>query len=102
MTASVFGRRDRSRLRLSKRDVLRGLLAGAAFAVLLTAGLAAMTALSCGGICLPEVGANGVLALAGGVAGIGPLAAYGRRWSMIPKSGNRFSEKIMLKQEAKA
>jgi hypothetical protein len=24
------------------------------------------------------------------------------RYSMIPKSGNRFSEKIMLKQEAKA
>jgi hypothetical protein len=44
----------------------------------------------------------------GGVVGIGtevldrsgPSRTSGVRQSMIPKSGNRFSEKIMLKQKA--
>jgi hypothetical protein len=33
--------------------------------------------------------------------GMGRIPDSGH-WSMIPKSGNRFSEKIMLKQEARA
>jgi hypothetical protein len=77
MTARVLARLDG--LRLSRRELQRGLAAGAGFAVLLTAGLTAMTAWNCGAICLPETAANGALALLGGAAGIGPLAAYGRR-----------------------
>jgi len=57
----------------------RALLAGLAFGVALTAGLTAVTAWQLGGICLPEVAENAVLAIAGGVLGLGPVAAYGRR-----------------------
>jgi hypothetical protein len=51
-------------------------------------------------------GHNTMTAIAKPVAGLiakancEGMAAF--RWSMIPKNGNRFSEKIMLNQEAKA
>ena len=70
---------DRSWLRLSKRDWLRGVLAGAVWGTALTLGLTAMTAWSCGGVCLSELAVNAGLSLAGGIFAFGPLAAYGRR-----------------------
>jgi hypothetical protein len=70
---------DRSRLRLTKRDGFRAVAAGSAFGLVLTIGLAAMTAWQCGGICVPELVVNGALSLAGGILGIGPIAAYGGR-----------------------
>jgi hypothetical protein len=45
----------------------------------MTAGLTAMAAVQCGGVCLPEIAINGALSLAAGIAGIGPVAAYGGR-----------------------
>jgi len=66
-------------LRLTKRDVLRAVAAGTAFGLILTVGLATMTVWQCGGLCLPEVAVNAVLSLAGGILGIGPVAAYGGR-----------------------
>jgi len=68
-----------SKLKLTRQECLRGLIAGTAWGLALTAGLAAMTAWSCGGICLPEVAVNAGLSLAAGILGIGPVAAYGRR-----------------------
>jgi hypothetical protein len=68
-----------SRLRLTKQDWLRAVAAGAAFGLVLTTGLVAMTAWQCGGICLPEVAVNAVLSLAGGILGLGPVAVYGGR-----------------------
>ncbi len=65
--------------RPSGRDLWRGLAAGTLWGLTLTAGLAAMTAWQCGGLCLPEVAVNAVLSVAGGILGIGPIAAYGRR-----------------------
>ena len=79
MVAAALNAFDWSRLRLTKRDWLRALVAGSAFGLLLTIGLAAMTAWQCGGICLPETAVNAVLSLTGGILGIGPVAAYGGR-----------------------
>ena len=79
MIATALNAFDRSRLRPTKQDWLRALVAGSAFGLLLTIGLATMTASQCGGICLPEVAVNAVLALAGGILGLGPVAAYGGR-----------------------
>ena len=53
--------------------------AGALWGVTVTAALAAMAAWQCGGICLSEVAVNGVLSIAGGLFGIGPVVAFGRR-----------------------
>ena len=65
--------------RPTRRDLWRGVAAGTIWGLTLTAGLAAMTAWQCGGLCLPEVAVNTVLSVAGGILGIGPIAAYGRR-----------------------
>ena len=64
---------------LTKRDVMRGALAGFAFCVVLTTGFAAMSAWQCGGVCLPETLDNAMLSLAAGLFGLGPVAAYGGR-----------------------
>jgi hypothetical protein len=77
--ASALPAPGRSRLALTKRDLVRALAAGTAFGVVLTAGFAAMAAWQCGGVCLPEVVDNAVLSLAAGIFGLGPVAAYGRR-----------------------
>jgi hypothetical protein len=77
--ASALPAPGRSRLVLTKREVLRALAAGMAFGVVLTAGFTAMAAWQCGGVCLPEVVDNAVLSLAAGIFGLGPVAAYGRR-----------------------
>ncbi|WP_157100390.1 hypothetical protein [Rhodoplanes sp. Z2-YC6860] len=66
-------------LRLTKREVMRGTLAGVAFCIVLTAGFAAMSAWQCGGVCLPETLDNAMLSLAAGLLGLGPVAAYGGR-----------------------
>ncbi len=68
-----------TRLTLTRRDIARGAAAGAAFCIILTAGFAAMSAWQCGGVCLPEVAGNALLSLAAGLAGLGPVAAYGER-----------------------
>jgi hypothetical protein len=67
------------RHRLTRAQCLRGCVAGAAWGLALTAGLTAMTAWSCGGVCLPEVVENTVLSVAAGILGIGPVVAYARR-----------------------
>jgi hypothetical protein len=69
----------RSRLALSKREVMRALAAGLAFGAILTAGFTAMAAWQCSGVCLPEVVDNAMLSFAAGILGLGPVAAYGRR-----------------------
>ena len=64
---------------LRKRDIGRGLLAGAAFCTILATGFAAMSAWQCGGVCLPEIADNAMLSLVAGGLGLGPVAAYGGR-----------------------
>ena len=77
--ASALPARRHSRLKLTKREVIRGLAAGLVFSVILTAGFAAMAAWECGGICLLEVADNAMLSFAAGILGLGPVAAYGGR-----------------------
>jgi hypothetical protein len=79
--STVVAAFDRSKLPLRNGDWRRGLIAGLAWGAALTLGLTAMTALSCGGVCLPEVAVNAGLSLIAGLLGIGPIAAYGRRQS---------------------
>jgi hypothetical protein len=38
-----------------------------------------MAAWQCGGVCLPEIIDNAMLAFAAGIIGLGPVAAYGGR-----------------------
>ena len=77
MVANALNTFDVSKLRLTKRDWQRAIVAGLAFGLLLTIGLTAMTAWQCVGICPPEIVVNAGLSLAVGIFGIGPIAAYG-------------------------
>jgi hypothetical protein len=79
MLAAALDRWTPLARRPSRRTVLVAVGAGALWGVALTAGLAAMTAWQCGGICPSEVVVNGVLSVAGGIFGIGPVVAFGRR-----------------------
>ncbi|MBM3528754.1 MAG: hypothetical protein FJX62_11735 [Alphaproteobacteria bacterium] len=77
MTALAFATSDIRRLRLSRAALARGLVAGSVWGATMTVGLTALTAWQCGVICTPEVAVNAVLSFAAGIAGIGPVAAYG-------------------------
>jgi hypothetical protein len=79
MLAAALDRWRPLACRPSRRTLLLAVGAGALWGVTMTAGLAAMTAWQCGGICLSEVAVNAVLSTAGGVFGIGPVVAFGRR-----------------------
>jgi hypothetical protein len=67
------------RLRLTRAELARGLVAGGVWGLTMAAGLTAMSAWQCGVICLPEVAVNTALSLAAGILGIGPVVAFGRR-----------------------
>jgi hypothetical protein len=41
--------------------------------------LTAVTAWTCGGVCIPDVAVTTATAVVAGIATIGPLAAFGRR-----------------------
>jgi len=67
------------KLRLTRSDLKRAVLTGSLWGFMLTAGLTAMSAWQCGGVCLPEVAVTAALSLGCGIFGLGPLAVYGRR-----------------------
>jgi hypothetical protein len=79
MSARALHRLDRWKLRPSKAECRKGVVAGLLFGAMLTTGFAAISALQCGGICLPEVAVNLGLSVTAGILGIGPVAAYGGR-----------------------
>jgi hypothetical protein len=79
MIAAVLHQVDWSALRLSGAECRKACLAGSAWGAMLAAGLAAMSAWQCGGVCLPEVAVNLGLSVAAGILGIGPVVAYGGR-----------------------
>jgi hypothetical protein len=80
MLTAALGRGRPFATRPSRRTLLLAAGAGVLWGITMTAGLAAMTAWQCGGICLSEVAVNGVLSVAGGIVGIGPVVvAFGRR-----------------------
>ncbi len=70
-----------SDLRLSTRDLHRGLIAGSLWGLATAAGLTALEAARCGGVCVDQALAVTGLSLALGLLGIGPVAALGGRTS---------------------
>jgi len=58
--------------------VRRGVIAGAAWGVALAAGLIALSAWQCGGICLDEAAWLGITSVGTGILAIGPIVAIGR------------------------
>jgi hypothetical protein len=79
MPASALRGIDWSKLRLTRAECRNACVAGALWGGTLAAGLTAMSAWHCGGVCLPEVAVNLGLAVAAGVLGIGPVVGYGAR-----------------------
>ena len=70
---------DWQKLRLAKSEVQRMLIAGTAWGVAMSAGLAGMTFWNCGMICQHDLMVTTALSVAAGILAIGPIAAYGRR-----------------------
>jgi hypothetical protein len=79
MMSAVLSRIEWPKWRLTRSDLMRGLLTGSLWGVTLTAGLTAMAVWQCGGVCLPQLAVTAGLSLFSGIFGLGPLAAYGRR-----------------------
>ncbi|HXF87614.1 MAG TPA: hypothetical protein VNK48_04570 [Xanthobacteraceae bacterium] len=76
---STLHRFDWHRLRLTKSETLRLLAAGTAWGLATSAGLAGLTAWNYGMLCIPDVLATTLVAVAAGILTIGPIAAYARR-----------------------
>ncbi len=79
MFATVLNGFDWRKLRLTRSEALRMLMAGIAWGVAVSAGLAGMTLWNCGMICQDDLVKTTMLSVAAGILAIGPLAAYGRR-----------------------
>jgi hypothetical protein len=65
--------------RPAKPDVQRALAAGGAWGLILAAGLTAMSAWQCGGLCLEDVAFISAVSIAAGILGIGPVVAFGSK-----------------------
>lgn len=59
--------------------VRRGLVAGSAWGLFMGALLTALSAWSCGIICVPDAALTMAFSIAAGVCTMGPLAAFGGR-----------------------
>ena len=79
MIATALSRLDWQRLHLSKPDGLRGLKAGAAWGVLVAAGLIATAFWDCGMVSAEDATITTAASIGGGILAIGPLAAFGGR-----------------------
>jgi len=79
MISAVLNRVASPKLQLTRSDLKRAVAIGGLWGVTLTAGLTAMSAWQCGGVCLPQVAVTAALSLCCGIFGLGPLAVYGRR-----------------------
>ena len=79
MMSAVLNQIEWPKWRLTRSDLKRAVLIGSLWGVTLTAGLTAMSAWQCGGVCLPQLAVTAGLSLFCGIFGLGPLAAYGRR-----------------------
>lgn len=77
MTVSALARQTLF-ARLDGRGIRRGLAAGAAWGLFVGAGLVFIEARRCGMICLDDAAITLILSMAGGIASMGPLAAFGR------------------------
>ncbi len=79
MIATALNKFEWQKLPLTKREALRMLIAGTAWGIAMSAGLAGITFWNCGMICQHDLVVTTTLSVAAGILAIGPLAAYGRR-----------------------
>jgi hypothetical protein len=77
--ASILHGFEWQKLRLTKSELQRMLLAGTAWGSAMTIGITGMTWQNCGLICLDHVAMTSLISITAGIIAIGPLAAYGRR-----------------------
>ena len=66
-------------LRIDRKAMLRGLIAGGTWGIALSAGLTALTLWRCGVVCLDDVAFGTLLCVTTGLATIGPFAALAGR-----------------------
>jgi hypothetical protein len=76
MIATALGRLNVARP--GESAVRRAIAAGAAWGLILAAGLTTMSAWQCGGVCLEDVTFVSAVSIASGILGIGPVVALGR------------------------
>ena len=79
MLTNALHRFDWPKLWLTRNETLRVLIAGTAWGVAMSAGLAGLTFWNCGMICQDDLMMTTALSVAAGILAIGPIAAYGRR-----------------------
>ena len=79
MFATELNRFDWQKLRLSKPEFLRMLLAGSLWGLALSAGLAGLSAWNHGMVCPDDIAITTAISIVTGIFAIGPIAAYGRR-----------------------
>lgn len=79
MIATALHKFDWRKLRLTRSEALRMLIAGTAWGIAMSAGLASMTFWKYGMICQDDLIVTTALSVVAGIFAIGPLAAYGRR-----------------------
>ena len=79
MFAAALNRHDWRNLRLSGPEFARMLIAGSAWGLIMSAGLAGMNMWNHGMVCVDDVVMTTATSIVAGILSIGPIAAYGRR-----------------------
>ncbi len=76
---SALYRLDWRWLRLTKSEILRLLAAGTIWGLAMSAGLTGLTMWNYGMVCIDDVLATTLVAVAAGLLTLGPIAVYARR-----------------------
>ena len=79
MITSALNKFEWQKLRLTRSEARRMLIAGTAWGAAMSAALTGMTFWNCGMICQDDLIRTTTLSVVAGILAIGPLAAYGRR-----------------------
>ena len=79
MVATALGQFDWQKLRLTQTEFARMLVAGTAWGMAMSAGIAGMTFWNCGVVCPDDIVMTSAVSVAAGILAIGPIAGYGRR-----------------------
>ena len=79
MIATTLTGSSLQKLQMTKSEALRMLIAGTAWGLAMSAGIANMTYWRYAMICPDDIVVTTALSVAAGIFAIGPLAAYGRR-----------------------
>lgn len=77
--ATALNEFDWQKLRLTRSEMRRMLVAGTAWGTAMSAGIAGMTFWNYGMICPDDIAVTTAISIAAGILAIGPIAAYGRR-----------------------